>query len=266
MVNIRPYSVENIYKELEKGSKTIIWIVVRDMNIAICEDELKQQQILEKMTRELHLQVPYKLQIFSSGEELIQAYHKGQKFNIILLDMQMKGINGIETGKIIRTLDTEVKIIIVTSILEYAVEGYGIKAYDFILKPVRSAKFNKVMKSAMEQLLSKNSQTYMVKTREKTCILPLTDIYYIESQGRNVIVNSRTGMLRNSENISKAEGKLVDKGFCRISRFYLINLGYVSSIGVKEVQLKNGQSLMMSIKLRNELKRRYIDYMMEVER
>lgn len=233
------------------------------MNIAICEDEVEQQNILKKMIHNIDLKIPYRINIFSSGESLIKAYDNGLRFSIILLDMQMKEINGIKTAKIVRRYDMNCIIIIVTSILEYAVEGYGINAFDFILKPVGMDKFQHVMKRAIKKLQEYENQKYIIETREKTIVLKLPNILYVESNGRKVNIICEKENYVSNENITNIENKLIAKGFVRISRYFLVNMAHIKEVDVKEILLDNGKSLSMSNKLREKVKNQYMDYMIE---
>lgn len=78
---------------------------------------------------------------FLNGRELVHQYERGRKFDIIILDMLMKPLNGIETARLIRKYDSEVPILIVTGTVEYAMDGYQVNAYRYILKPVDKAYF-----------------------------------------------------------------------------------------------------------------------------
>ena len=109
--------------------------------IAICEDNIEQREYIKNLIIDNNYFDNNEIEIFSSVENILVAYESGLRFSIILLDMQMDGIDGIETAKVIRKYDKNVRIVIITSIIEYAVEGYGINASDFILKPIDVLKF-----------------------------------------------------------------------------------------------------------------------------
>ena len=233
------------------------------MNIAICEDEIEQQIILENMINSLELSYLYQIYRFSSGEELVEAYQNNLYFSIILLDMQMKYIDGIKTAEIIRNFDKNGIIIIITSILEYAIEGYGINAFDFILKPVKRDKLGHIFHRAIKQIQDCGKQTYVIETREKTIVLQLSRILYVESNGRSVDFICENEKYISNVNITNTEKQLISKGFIRISRYFLVNLGRVKAVGVKEVFLDTGKTLQMSEKLRREVKKQYMEFVME---
>lgn len=233
------------------------------MKIAICEDEKEYQLMIEKLVRTFTGEEIIEQHFFSSGEELVQAYENKQRFSIIFLDMQMKELGGIETAKIIRKYDKKCVIIIITAILEYAMDGYSVNAFDFILKPINQDKFRKVLLKAIHKVKFFDHQTYVIETREKTQVLQLSDILYIESHGRKVILRQRDASYESNENISTVEKKLIEKGFLRISRYFLINIRHIKEIGVNDVQLSDGSLLTYSHKFANDIKRKYMIFMME---
>ncbi|MEG1142819.1 MAG: response regulator, partial [Clostridia bacterium] len=94
------------------------------IKIVICEDEKEQQELLKLYISKIFdgLSIEYELKIFNSGEELLKGYSKAT--DIILLDIQMGKINGMNTARKIRELDKKVEIIFITSLIEYVLEGY----------------------------------------------------------------------------------------------------------------------------------------------
>lgn len=232
------------------------------MNIAICEDDVTQQEILETLIQSLEIKLTYEIHKFSSGEELVKAY-KEAHFSIILLDMQMEGMDGIQTAKIIKSIDKKSIIIIVTSILEYAIEGYQVDAFDFLLKPVKKEKMEQVLKRAFDRIKNMEEQTFIIEKRNKTIVLSLPQIYYIESSGRKTNIVCETGSYISNISISEAENYLTSKGFVRISRYYLLNMKHIKEIGSKEILLHSGKTLVMGEKLRDNIKSVYMGYRME---
>ena len=232
------------------------------LKIAICEDDKQQQQIIERLTIQSEKAQSAEIVKFDSGEDLVKAYNQEQRFSIILLDMQMKELNGIQTAEMIRKSDKNVIIIIITSILEYAVEGYSINAFEFILKPIEELKFSKIIDKAIIKLNEDENKNYIIQTREKTLVLRLSDIVYVESNKKKVTIHGVEEVYVNNENITEVEKKLSDEGFVRISRFYLVNMQYIKEIRVDGIKLTTGINLNYSEKLSNQIKERYMNFMM----
>lgn len=233
------------------------------IRIAICEDSKEQQDYLEKLVLSQKINGSIEIHKFDSGESLIAESDKGLDFSILLLDMKMKELDGIQTAKALRKRNGKSIIIIVTSILEYAVEGYSVDAFDFILKPVDHEKFGEVFRKAIKKIQTDRNKTYVIETRDKLSIIKLDQILYFESDKKKITVHGKESIFSSNESISSVEAKLSDHGFLRISRYYLVNMQHIEAFNVNEVLLSNEQSLVYSKKNVDELKRKYMEYMME---
>lgn len=232
------------------------------LTIAICEDDLQQQQELEELIKGMGLKESIDLQKFSSGEELVLEYDAGKRFAVILLDMQMNELDGIQTAEIIRKQDKNCLIIIITSIMEYAVKGYSIDAYDFVLKPVNPDKFRTILGKAIREIQVVMNKSYIIQTRNQTVSLRLSHIIYVESDRKRVIIHTNEISYENNETISQAEKNLMHDGFIRISRYYLVNINHIKEIGTKMLSLTSGEKLNYSDKYRDVIKNEYIKFMM----
>lgn len=232
------------------------------LTIAICEDNKMQQNEIERYVRNVYDDESVDIDIYDSGEALIEGYRMGKKYSIILLDMQMKELDGIETAKAIKEYDKYGLIIIITSVLEYAVRGYSIDAYDFLLKPVDEKKFSQILMNASKELQARLNKSYLVKTRDRMIALRLSDLVYVESNKKKVILHTDSDVYENSENISTAEKRLQSDGFIRISRFYLVNVHHITEIGIREIIVSTGERLVYSDKYAVKIKKKYMAYMM----
>jgi DNA-binding LytR/AlgR family response regulator len=233
------------------------------IRIAICEDNKEQQTHLENLIISQDINDSVDIHKFDSGEDLIDRIDEGQSFAMILLDMKMKALDGIQTAKAIRERNEKSIIIIVTSILEYAVEGYSVDAFEFILKPVDQDKFRKIFRKAIKKIQTDKNKAYVVETRDKLSVVKLNQIVYFESDKKKVTVHCKETIYSSNESISSVETKLSDQGFLRISRYYLVNMQHIEAFNVKEILLSNGEPLIYSKKNVDESKRKYMEYIME---
>lgn len=232
------------------------------LEIAICEDDIIQQQRLEVLLFEIGLKESVNLRKFDSGERLIKSYEAGDRYSIILLDMQLNELDGIQTAGIIRKYDKNCLIIIITSIMEYAVEGYSIDAYDFMLKPVDKVKFSRVINNAVKEIQVRMNKTYLIESRDKTKAIKLSEIQFIESNRNRVIIHTNKETYTNNESICSVEKKLGKDGFVRIGRYYIVNVYHVKEIDVKKLILITGEELNYSEKYRDNIKKEYLKFMM----
>ena len=115
--------------------------------VAICDDNPADLQLITDYLTEPEFHYPLELSSFHDGVELAQAYKKEGQYDLIILDMMMDRLNGIETALKIRKVDQNVAILIVTATVEYAIEGYKINAARYIVKPVSKPEFQKITKN-----------------------------------------------------------------------------------------------------------------------
>ncbi|EQK43185.1 response regulator [[Clostridium] bifermentans ATCC 638] len=199
------------------------------IRIAICEDEKEQQELLEGYINEAFksLSLQYKLDIFSSGEELLENYSKD--FDIVLLDIQLGEINGMDTARKIRLLDNKVEIIFITSLIEYALEGYEVRAYRYLVKPVKYEKLKANIINCIKEVDIKNKYI-IVKEQGNQIKLDVNEITYIEVQKENITIHTLTKTYKTKGTMSNLENDIDCSRFFRCHKSFLVNLDHVKSI------------------------------------
>ncbi|WP_042276440.1 LytR/AlgR family response regulator transcription factor [[Clostridium] dakarense] len=228
------------------------------LNIAICDDELIHRQVLSNYLDRTFPIKSYKLVEFANGEELIENYP--EKLDILLLDIQMTGINGIEAAKKIRMFDTNVVIIFTTAIIEFMQQGYEVRAFRYLLKPIDYNEFSKHLLECKEDIANsyKNYLTIKEETEGNIIIIPIDSILYIETDSRCVLIHTDSQTYRTKVKINKFEKDLEDKKFYRCHRSYLINLNKVRCISKDSILIKNNEILVSRYKIK-DLKTRVTD-------
>lgn len=229
------------------------------LKIAVVDDEeIYIQQIktyLEQYSEEKHQSV--KISTFRDGSQLLKNYVS--RFDIILLDIEMEQINGMDTAKKIREMDEKVVLVFVTNISKYAINGYEVGALDYILKPLDYYNFCFRMDRAISRV--KKYQTEMVEL-----ILPngiryirVGQIHYIEVQNRLLHYYTEEGEFIVKGTLQKAEEQLKDCHFVRCNHWYLVNLEYVREIR-KNIAVVAGKELEISRRNKNTFLSTLTDY------
>ena len=177
---------------------------------------------------------------YANGYDLIAA-HSASPFDIILLDIVMPNINGIETAGEIRQSDKKVKIVFLTSSAEYAVESYSVKADNYLLKPVEPAALCRCIKDLVEQMLAE-SPSVVVKGLYSVHRIPLDTIMYLEAQNKHIIFALRDGTtVKSTEPLHEWESKLNESvGYFRCHRSYIVNMHYIATYTHKEITMRSG--------------------------
>lgn len=231
------------------------------LNIAICEDERPQQRIIEDYINKFTAYKTFEISKYDSGEALISYYKQGGRFDIIFLDIKMKELDGIETAQVIRHYDERVYIILTTSLIEYAIKGYSVKANEFILKPINEQNFKSVFRRALKENNPTKISHYIIENRNEKIVINNDDIYYLESIGRKIRVNTKEGNFEHYKNISDEEKKLKNIGFIRTHRAFLVNMENIYRIHATEIVLKNKELVPLSKKRHKQVYDEFTTYM-----
>lgn len=226
------------------------------MKIAICDDVKEDLDKIEEIIKETRLFKAAECLRFDSGEALLREVEKGEYFDFILLDINMPGINGIETGKQITEIIPSTILIFVTGYIEYALDAFDCNAYHYILKSESYEKFFDVLSKAKARWLSRKKR-YSVRTKGGVTYILLEDIKYVEYVDKHLAFHTDKGVFEERGQIGHLADKLEDFGFIRVHQGYIVNSKHVKSIQKDTVTLTDGTRVMMSMKKRGEVVRKY---------
>ena len=163
------------------------------ISVAIVEDEAAYaEQLREFLVRySQESGHEFEISIFSDGDEIVEGY-KAQ-YDLILLDVEMKFMDGMTAAEEIRRVDPEVVIIFITNMAQYAIRGYAVDAMDYVLKPVSYFAFSQRLSRAIQRM-KKRARRYMtISIKGGAQKLDIDKIYYVESQGHNLIFHTEQG-------------------------------------------------------------------------
>lgn len=215
------------------------------MRIAICDDDWNMQKTLRVFIDQTFQDLDMLVDGFTSGEALLAAVKKQTRaYELILLDIEMRGINGIETAKELRRLLPDCYIIFITSHDEFALTGYEVAAFRYLIKPVDPQKLTEAIAAVRAELA--DHVTLHVEDGPVEALLRAKDIYYIEAQDKRVRVVLKNTAFSDRRGIDEVAQALEGEDFFRVHRSYLINLRYVGRIDKNEVQLVSGETIPLS--------------------
>ena len=218
------------------------------MQIAVCDDEkVIRDMFAEKIAR---LYPEAELLLYRSGEELLLS---GKDPDILLLDIQMPGKNGMETAKELRRKNKNAIIIFVTALDDFVFQAFDVGAFHYLVKPFDDGKFVKVLLNAVKQSADrkkletadrkKEVPSLIISTGGKHIIVHLEDIVYAEAFNRKVIIHTMDSDIEYYGKMKDLEEKAGDE-FYRTHRSYLVNFGFIRKYNETTVYLKKGQALM----------------------
>lgn len=172
---------------------------------------------------------------FSSGTAFIGAYEPD--YDIVFMDIEMPGMNGIDTARELRKTDPGVILIFVTNMAQYAIAGYEVDALDFILKPVNKYSFAIKVKRAVNRVPKRTEDFIAVKTDGELKSIQISSVRFLDIDGHYVVYHLTEGELREYTTLKEASRKLNRSFFVFVNRSCLVNLHYVSSVGRESVML-----------------------------
>ncbi|EOS23109.1 hypothetical protein C806_03212 [Lachnospiraceae bacterium 3-1] len=215
------------------------------IKIAIVEDDAQYaSKLLQHLdTYQKEEKEEFYIKVYRDGKD-IAANYKAQ-YDIILMDIQMKFVDGMTAAEEIRKTDPNVVIMFITNISQYAIRGYEVGALDYILKPVSYFAFSQKLRRAISRLQKMNRKYIMISVKGGIKREDVSNIYYIESQGHNLVYHTKDGIFLSNGTLKNAENLLSDMHFSRGNNGYLINLEHVEAIKDKCAIVK-GEPLFLS--------------------
>lgn len=207
--------------------------------IAICDDEQNQIEYIASIVASwsAHEGHGCEIRTFASAEAFLFEYEEDKAYDILLLDVEMKNMNGIELAKRIRKDNNRAEIIFITSHFEFVGEGYEVDALHYLIKPISVEKLTQVLTKAAEKL-SVEPPSVVISCEGETVKLYESDILYVESFLHYIVIHTKDNEYKIKENISVFENKVSDV-FYRIHRSYLVSLKYITRISRTSVNIGN---------------------------
>lgn len=207
--------------------------------IAICDDEQNQIEYITSIVASwsAHEGHGCEIRTFASAEAFLFEYEEDKAYDILLLDVEMKNMNGIELAKRIRKDNNRAEIIFITSHFEFVGEGYEVDALHYLIKPISAEKLTQVLTKAAEKL-SVEPPSVVISCEGETVKLYEADILYVESFLHYIVIHTKDKEYKIKENMSVFENRVSDY-FYRIHRSYLVSLKYITRISRTSVSIGN---------------------------
>jgi DNA-binding LytR/AlgR family response regulator len=173
-------------------------------------------------------EINFTVERFVSADLLLAVYKP--TYDIIFMDIGLPGIDGFEASKKLRQIDENVLLIFVTSMSKFAVSGYEVGAFDFIVKPVKYGNLKLKLLRVIDRLKASADQKIKVQTGDGLRIVPISSIKYVEVMNRSIIYHTEDGDVSVYGSLKNVESTLPEKQFVKCNNCYLVNLSHVSSV------------------------------------
>lgn len=232
------------------------------LRIAICDDETTfLTQLHSILSAWHHKTFPLLIETFDNGDALLKS-HTESPYDIILLDVVMPIFNGIEVAREIRRHDTNVKIIYLSSVREYAVDAYAVKATNYLLKPIDTTKLYQCLEELCNELLKDNQTCIHIRCTNIVHKIFLYDIEYAEAQNKHTLFTLRNKQILDSiDSLSFYNDKLtLNDGFFKCHRSYIVNINHIDSYTTKEIRMRSGYRIPISRNCQATFENTYFSY------
>ncbi|MBS6642360.1 MAG: response regulator transcription factor [Clostridiaceae bacterium] len=215
--------------------------------VAICDDEeqvrIQLREYMERLVEEEGSKAA--VHVYDSGEDFIERYDGA--YDIIFLDIKMYDLDGIEAARRIRKFNKEVCIIFISSMVQYALDCFKVRAFGFLKKPLTYEEFRMEVKEALSNITDdKNGKEIAVKTGRGTKWVQTHRIRYAEVQNHEIILHMGVAEIRFYGKLKEMEEQLKDCSFLRCHSSFLVNCIHIQEVRPLSLLLDNGEEIPIS--------------------
>lgn len=238
--------------------------------VAICDDEGKQRELVKSILIALSIKtnIEFEIELFNSGEQLVSHYERSETpFHILILDVEMGGINGIQTARRIRSLNHfDEQIVFLTSYPEYMVESFDVITFQYLIKPIAPRILEEKIIKLCQYFQALDKKFMVIKSGYEEVVLKYDDIIGIEV-AKSLTVKSKLSVITSTQ-IYESKGiiadyasALKDSNFLQIHRSIIINLLHVKKFASGSVLMSNGMEFPIGRSKIKEVKDFYTKFM-----
>jgi len=236
------------------------------VKISICDDNELELEKAKKAVDEFIAtkQADHQITIdtFTNGSDMLSYINKHGAFDLLILDIVMPGMNGIELAEEIRHANSSCKIVFLTSSREFAVNSYKVNAFYYLLKPFSNMEFVSLLNKALNAMAEEKSNSIVIKGKSNLTRVQIHTIQYVESVKHQLWFHMNNGEIIScySSMSEFQEILLSDSRFIQCHRSFLVNMSYVISISGKDFVLQDKTLIPVSKQGYQQVKDAYIDY------
>ncbi len=208
--------------------------------LAVCDDDKAYANFIASLAKQWAASIGAKAEIeqFSSAQAFLFRYEERKDFDILLLDIEMPGMDGVSLAKTLRRENEDIQIVFITGYTDYIAEGYEVSALHYLMKPVDEEKLTQVLTKAASR---RNEPMLTLELPGETTRIPFRKIRYLEVLHNYVTVHGD-----QNYSVKRPLGELekeLDEQFFRVSRSYILNLSYIRRVTRTEVELMSGERI-----------------------
>ncbi|MDO4554948.1 MAG: LytTR family DNA-binding domain-containing protein [Lachnospiraceae bacterium] len=231
--------------------------------LAVCEDDESIRGEICRLCEEILVEekIDYEVYPFASAKELKNSINQGDiQFQVLLLDIEMDELTGMELAEGLRKDDNRISIIFVTGAEEYIKTGYRVQPIDFLLKPVKKEELRYALMT--DYKLNHTPEDIVVQNRGRTARFLLSKIQYVESENHSLMIHQVSGKKDTVYmSLTDFEKMLPADKFARSHNSFLVNLGYVEEVRRTTVRLLGGEEIPVGRKYYKDFQKTFVSYL-----
>ncbi len=231
------------------------------LHIAVCDDEALERQRIADLVNQIMPEEGLSCRVtsYESGADLLSAIQHGGRFQILLLDVMMEGLDGMALAAALREKGDHTAIIFISSNLEMALRGYEVEAARYLAKPVDRERLREALMFCYRTRLAQK-EILLPTVSGQSRILP-SDLIYAETWERGVRLVLKDGREETGLKISELAAMLPERQFVFCHRTILVNLAFIQSIRYCELELRSGATLPISKYRQTEIRKQLMRYL-----
>lgn len=239
--------------------------------VAICDDEISDIHILERhlVNYQMMNDVDFDISTYTSSSELIAEYKQGL-YDLLFLDVEMPGINGIEVAEKIRALpDRNLQIIYTSYYPEYMRDSFHVHAYNYLEKPVTSQTLYPAVDQFLREQIENTSTKLSVPVKDSVFLIDTNEIISVkvkEKQSKTIIFQLSSRTLETTAYLKDYEDVLTENGFVYVYRGIMVNSQFIYQITQNEIHLINGETYPLSRRYERKLRELYVKHIIKTLR
>ena len=229
------------------------------MRIAICDDEKQICELLKEKIQRYYFakDTGFSIQIFESGEKLLE--YDLECIDVLFLDVDMPGKNGMDTAKAIREQNNDMLIIFLTAYSEFVFESFKVEAFRYLVKPLKNQELWETLEAAQKKLCEAEEHLNFQFQNEMYSVR-YSDIIYIEGMRDKIWIYCKNATYRWRGTLKSLGERLNGKSFFQVHRSYIINMNKIKKYNSQTIMLEGGYEVPVSKYRLNEFKEEYIKF------
>ena len=236
------------------------------LKIAVCDDNIADLSNLvsmindyKAMRRDKHI---IEATAFNSAVDLIAAIESGQRYDLVILDILMPFMTGMEAANEIRLFNKDIKIIFLTSSPEFAVESYSVGAFYYALKPIWKEKLTILIDKVIGEIEAEYETSFLIKSKSGLTRVYINRIEFAEVISRTIHFHLTDGtVIETVGAMAKIEEELLSNPcFIKPHRSYIINMSHIETLSQKEIIMQSHSSVPIAKANFGAIKSAYISF------